>query len=705
MNIQSAACAPRPGALVLNPQQQAAVDHRGGPLLVLAGAGTGKTMTLAARVAALVADGAAPHRLLLLTFSRRAAVEMQQRAGRLLHQALGLPPTAAVPQLPWAGTFHSIGARLLRELAPQLGLDEHFTVLDRADAEDLMAWVRQDLGLDQAGEQGRTRFPLKGTCLAVYSRLVNSALPLDALPALVAEHFPWCVEVVPELGRLMQAYEAAKHAQHLLDYDDLLLYWDMLMADPTLGAQVAARFDQVLVDEYQDTNRLQARLLERLSPQGRGLTVVGDDAQAIYGFRAASVDNILRFARRFEPAAATVALERNYRSTQPILEAANAVMALAADRLPKTLWSDQTSSARPEVVNVDDEAAEARWVADAVLRRREEGLRLKQQAVLFRTGHHSAALELELARRRIPFVKFGGLRFLEAAHVKDALAVLRWAANPRSRLAAFRVVQLLPGMGPARARTLVDALQAASDPWAALRRYESPPAVRLVFEDLRGLMLRLALRPPPWPQELSLVLEWFQPHLERLYEQAVPRALDLQQLAVLARGSRGRDAFLTELALDPPEASSDESGPPLKDEDYLILSTIHSAKGQEWPAVTVLRVVDGCLPADLSTGSPVDLEEERRLLYVAMTRARQHLSLMVPRRFHVTQQSRLGDRHLLAGRSRFLPESLMPLFDHPGPQGLKSAPGTPPPQAVVDLKARLRQRWAAPEAGGPSGSG
>ncbi|WP_162520815.1 ATP-dependent helicase [Pseudaquabacterium pictum] len=681
---------PPPWLADLNPQQLAAVQQGDAPLLVLAGAGTGKTATLAARVAALVLAGVDPHRLLLLTFSRRAAQSMAQRAGRRLHQALGLRATQAPPVLPWAGTFHAIGARLLREYATQIGLPDHFSIIDRGDAQDLMALQRQALGLAAA----HSRFPMAATCLAICSRTLNSQQPLAQV---LADHFAWCSAWEAELKVLFRAFAAAKAAQQLLDYDDLLLAWLQVLADDGLAAHIGARFDAVLVDEYQDTNRLQAAILQRLKPDGRGLTVVGDDAQSIYRFRAAEVGNILGFAQQFGPQARTVLLERNYRSSQPILDASNAVIAQAADRHAKTLWTHRTTGPRPQLVTVADELAQARWVADAVLARREEGVVLKQQAVLFRTGSHSAALELELARRQIPFVKYGGLKFLEAAHIKDLLSLLRWGQNPRCMLAAWRAAQLVPGLGPRGARRLVDALTAADDPRAALAAFLPPPAARADWPALARLVQQLQAADSPWPAELDAVRAWYTPHLERLHgDSAALRQLDLDQLQRLAALQPSRERFLTELTLDPPEATSDEAGVPHQDEDYLILSTIHAAKGQEWDAVTVLNVIDGCMPADMATGSAAAVAEERRLLYVAMTRARHHLALMVPLRFHVTQQHRLGDRHLYGGLSRFIPPAVAAWFDRvtDGPAAPDAAPAVLPPRPTGAAPLlQLGQAW------------
>jgi DNA helicase-2/ATP-dependent DNA helicase PcrA len=681
----------------LNDEQRAAVEHgldqptrQGDALLVIAGAGTGKTMTLASRVARLVLAGADPQRLLLLTFSRRAAKEMENRAGRLLHQALRFTSQQRPPTLPWTGTFHSIGARLLREYAPHLGLSDAFTVLDRGDAEDLLGLVRQQLGLGEV--KGKARFPQKGTCLAIYSRAINSQ---GELGALLLEHYPWCTQHEDTLKRLFGAYVAEKQKQGVLDFDDLLVWWSQLMAEPALRAHVAARFDHVLVDEYQDTNRLQEAILLALKPDGRGLTVVGDDAQSIYSFRAAEVRNILDFPRRFTTRVVT--LERNYRSTPPILAVSNAVIALAEERHRKDLWTEQLSSERPQLVTVEDELAQARWVADRVLEHREQGLKLKAQAVLFRAAHHSAGLELELARRNIPFVKFGGLQFLEAAHVKDVLAVLRWAENPRSRIAGFRAAQLVPGIGAATATRLLDAMEESADPAAALQRFEPPPAAELDWQALAALYGTLRTSSSAWPEDIALVNAWYQPHLERLHDDARVRQADLVQLARLAQAAPSRQQFLTDMTLDPPSATSDEAGAPLLDEDCLILSTIHSAKGMEWQSVHVLNTVDGCIPSDMSTGSQAQIEEERRLFYVALTRAKRHLHLLVPQRFYVSGQSGVGDKHVYGTVSRFLPPAVAALCEVCGPPRREAVDDAPPstmPSTTLDVAARLRDRWA-----------
>ena len=672
----------------LNPEQRLAVEYGIGesegprPLLVIAGAGSGKTAMLAHRVVALILAGADPKRIMLATFSRRAAAELGRRVERLL--ARQLPPEAAVPA--YSGTFHAIGARLLREYAPRLGLNPGFTIHDREDLADLMNWARHEAGLTETW----VRFPTKGTCLAIYSRVVNAR---GELGATLRKWFPWAAAHEDALRSLYGAYVEAKQRQNVLDYDDLLLYFAQMAAEPGIAAELAARFDHVLIDEYQDTNALQAEIVLALRPWGRGLTVVGDDAQSIYSFRAASVRNILDFPHAFDPPACVVTLKRNYRSTAAILAAANAVIALAPERYAKDLYTDRADGGPPSLVVVAEEADQARYVATRVLAGREAGAALKSQAVLFRASHHSAALELGLTRRNIPFVKFGGLKFLDAAHVKDALALMRFAENPRDRVAGFRAAQLLSGVGPKIAGAIVGAAE-EDDSFVAMSALSLPARSRAGFSGFASLMRRLASRAAPWPSELADAVAWLAPQLEARYDDAEARIGDLEALERIAASFASRERFLTELALDPPDATSDEAGPPLRDEDYLILSTIHSAKGQEWRSVFVLNCVDGCIPSDLATGSSDEIEEERRLLYVAMTRARDELTLIVPQRFYVHGQPRNGDRSVFAARTRFIPPPLLKHFDRltwPEAQAQPAPALSVGPR--VDLAARMRAMW------------
>jgi DNA helicase-2/ATP-dependent DNA helicase PcrA len=677
----------------LNPAQREAVAFAGpGPLLVIAGAGTGKTSTLAHRVAHLLLEGAAPERMLLLTFTRRAALEMTRRAQQVVGNAIsGAARTSAAStalRLPWSGTFHAIGNRLIRQYVHRLGIDPSFNVLDRGDAADLIDVVRQRLGLSKTEK----RFPRKDACLGIYSHRVNTQRPLRET---LETTYPWCLDWEEELGGLCRAYVEEKLTQQVLDYDDLLLYWQLMLRDPAVAREIGDRFDYALVDEYQDTNALQAEILFRMKPDGAGVTVVGDDAQAIYSFRGATVENILSFPERFSPPARIVVLEQNYRSTQLVLDVANTVMAEGGRQFRKFLRSATGGGTKPRHVTVQDDQAQAAYVVERVLDCRERGVELKRQAVLFRAADHSDVLELELTRRNIPFVKYGGLKFLEAAHVKDLLAVLRWADNPRNRIAAFRVLQLLPGMGPANARRALETFEAAGFRWTELAGCSVATATREHWPAFVTLMSELGSDSAAWAGQVTRVRTWYEPQIERLYEAAPARRGDIEQIERLATQFQSREAFVTELTLDPPQASGDLAGDPLLDEDYLVLSTVHSAKGQEWQAVYVLNVTDGSFPSEFATGRPELIEEERRLLYVAMTRAQRELHLIQPVRFYVTQQSRTGDRYVHGARSRFLTDAVLERCECTAwpDQPLASASTTGGAGPRIDVATQLRNLW------------
>ena len=686
----------------LNTAQKRAVTHgnpidgggwKAGPLLVVAGAGTGKTSTIAHRVAQLVLNGVDPSRLLLLTFTRRAAVEMRRRAHEIVRDALNERGSgkgnAVLQRLQWAGTFHSIGNRLLRLYARQLKLDPSFTVVDRADSADLLDELRVQLGM-ATKEQ---RFPRKDTCLAIYSWRVNTQ---KSLKDTLEQQFPWCKGWEEELTRLFRAYVERKQRYSLLDYDDLLLYWHMMMGEARIAQHVGTHFDHVLVDEYQDTNKLQGDILLALRPDGTGLTVVGDDAQAIYSFRAAAVENILQFPDRFTPRAEIVTLAQNYRSTQLLLDASNALMADAPKQFRKNLLSVRGEGSRAFYVTLDDLTAQAEYVCGEILRRRESGVLLRRQAVLFRHGSASDVLEVELARRKIPFVKYGGLKFLEAAHIKDVLAVLRWADNLRNSLSAFRVLQLLPGIGPVNARKCVELLEAQGGSIEALKSYQPGQALAIDYGKLVELMQALTERERPWPGQIRQVRDWYQPHLERLFEQVHTRRADLDQLEQLSANYPSRERFITELTLDPPNATSDLAGSPLHDEDYLVLSTVHSAKGMEWDTVYVLNVVDGSFPSEFATSRAELIEEERRLLYVAMTRARNELQLCVPLKFPLSQQPKTADAHVYGGRSRFVSDKMLKALQQIGYQSSSVTEGLAvgaEGDAALDVAARLKEMW------------
>lgn len=661
----------------LNDAQREAATFGGGPLLIIAGAGTGKTKTLACRVAHLIGQGVRPERILLLTFTRRAAAEMIGRAQKLC----GAAETGKV----WGGTFHAVANRLLRIYGDALSIPKTFTVMDQGDAADLMNLIRTEQGVAKK----ERRFPKKMTLVKIYSHTVNAQNPLEKV---LAEYFPWCREDIEGIKPIFRDYTERKAAHHLMDYDDLLLYWDALCHAGGVGETVADRFEHVLVDEYQDTNIVQASILRGMRKRFENITVVGDDAQSIYSFRSATIRNILDFPEQFS-GATTVTLERNYRSTMPILGAANAVMDQAKERYTKQLWSDRESGERPALYHCQDEAEQTGLVCSRILDDFEREIPLHQQAVLFRTGHHSADLEIELTRRNIPFHKFGGLKFIEASHIKDTLAVLRIIENPYDAISWFRVLQLLEGIGPKTAQRIMGGLgvmrvpdsggatavgaaggSAIPLPLRALLLSPSPvphgakdaiQQLRETVADCTGVKILKKMKKgtevtelstadePPIAVQLERVGEFLRPIIERIYDNYIVRLRDVEQLAQIAARFRSRGRFITDLTLDPPSATSDLAQPPHLDDDFLNLSTIHSAKGCEWSVVHILHAADGMIPSDMAVGDSAGVDEERRLLYVAMTRAKNQLYLYFPQRYYHAKYRR-GDRHGFAQISRFL---------------------------------------------------
>ncbi len=634
----------------LDDDQRRAVQHRGSPLLIVAGAGTGKTRTLTARVADLVATGTAPDRVLLLTFSRRAAAELCDRAGRLV------PGAAAVP----GGTFHAVAAQVLRSHGAAIGVRPGFTVLDAGDSVELVGWVRAELGVAGRGR----RFPSRDTLAAIAGRVATTLSPLSEV---ITRSYPWCEEHLDGVRAVMAAYAQRKRALGVLDFDDLLLHWRALLHTDA-GRAVIDRFDHVLVDEYHDTSPIQADVLEAMAAGHGGVTVVGDDAQAIYGFRAATSENLRRFPERFA-GTTVVTLERNHRSTPAICDLANEVLAAGASAFDRRLCPTRRGGAAPTLTTAMDETAQSASVCERILALREEGLALRDQAVLVRTAHHSAGLELELARRDIPFIKYGGLRFLETAHVKDLLCALRVLENPSDTLAWHRLLRLLDGVGPQTVRRTLDALGVGdldADPDEALRRFcagepDLPPSAA---EEARALRAALtdARTEASVGVQIDRLLGVFDGLVARNHDHPELRMADLAQLGAVATRSPSRHRFLTDLALDPPSSTADLAADPHLDDDWLTISTIHSAKGLEWRAVHLIHLADGNLPSDMALGEPDGLAEELRLLYVALTRARDRLHLSYPVRFHV-QRFGAGDRHGNGQLSRFV-VPLRPLLEH-----------------------------------------
>jgi DNA helicase-2/ATP-dependent DNA helicase PcrA len=664
-----------PWAAGLDPVQLAAVEHDGPALLIAAGAGTGKTRTLVARLARLVEAGVAPERILLVTFSRRAAEELVGRLGHLVGTEAG--------RRVHAGTFHAIAHRLLRHNRDRLGLAAGFSVLDPGDAAELMQLTRQSVAA-QMPDESRRRLPRKDTLVDIYSRVVNAHQPLDqVLPRM----FPWVQEHEALIAAVFREYTASKRRQGLLDFDDLLLYWRAAAGDAVLGPILAGAHDHVFVDEYQDTNLIQGDIVRLLRRDGRPVTVVGDDGQAIYAFRAATVRNMLDFPDQF-PGAAVVTLERNYRSTQPILDLANAVLAGAAEGYSKRLWTSRPAGPKPVLATCPDVAAQAGAVADVVLEYHESGVALREQAVLFRSAHHSDLLEVELRRRHIPFVKYGGLRFLEAAHVRDLLAALRVLDNPRDELAWYRLLQLLDGIGPAGARRVMAALgigDGRSDPLCGFVAPGAPlpPRALVAAAPLQDALRDCQAGCLSVSAQIDRLRQALDPLLRHRYDNAELRLRDLDALSRLTAGYETRARAVAELTLDPPVSTGDLAGPPHLDDDYLILSTVHSAKGAEWRVVHLIHAADGMFPSDMATGDPDGIEEERRLFYVALTRARDRLHLYAPLRFHHSGSFGRGDRHSYSQRTRFLPPDLDGLLDHRAVRAVEADTALPAPSVAL----------------------
>ena len=647
----------------LDDAQLAAVTHDDAPLVILAGAGTGKTRTLTARVAALIDRGVAPERVLLLTFTRRAADDMIARAAAMCTRE-------DAGRRVQGGTFHAVAHRMVARSTDALGLPAAVSVLDRSDSADAMDLLRHDH--DLAG--GRVRVPGASTLLDIYSRSVNTGRPARHV---VATEFPWVEPHVEQVMALLRAYVTRKRERGLLDFDDLLLAWRSLLTDPILGAEMSARWDHVLVDEYQDVNQIQVDIVRSLRPDGRGLTVVGDDAQAVYGFRGADSAHLVELTTAFD-AVRVVRLERNFRSRQRLLDLANRVRPTRAGP-GLVLRSDRPGGPRPQLIRCHDAPGEARAITDAVLSVMDDR-RLRDQAVLMRTGHHSDLLEVELTARGVPFVKFGGLKFLEAAHVRDFVAALRVRDNRIDEVAWYRLLRLHDGIGPARARALLDPLAGAdpTDDSHAEAVATAPPMSRVrLAATLDGIAA--ARGQTRIGDRAARCLKFLRPLLTARYPDAMVRLADLDRLVSAAGSAPDLGAFVAELTLDPPASTGDLAGPPHLDEDYLTLSTVHSAKGLEWPVVHVMHLVDGAFPADMALSAPEGLIEEQRLFYVAVTRAADELSLYAPLRMPHHRHGR-DDKHSIAPLSRFLDDAALGTLDV---QDLAPPrPVTPTPTAV-----------------------
>jgi len=596
----------------LNPSQLAAATYEGGPLLIVAGAGSGKTRTLVHRVAYLVDKGIPPPAILLLTFTRKASQEMLGRAtalvGRRASQVAG-------------GTFHSLANYLLRSRAHLLGYPAGFSIMDQDDAESLIARIRGE----QPEVKRHKRFPQKGAILNVLSQSINKDRPL--LETL-ADSFPHFLEFAPIIDRIGREYREHKIKNALMDFDDLLVGLEIILRDhEEVRRQIAGRYDYILVDEYQDTNPIQARLTHLLGRDHLRVTAVGDDAQSIYAFRGASFRNIMDFPKIF-PGTQVMKLEENYRSQEPIVNLANHLIAQAREKYDKKLVAVRGSGEAPRMVAVQDQSDEAGWVAARIEEFIDEGVDLKEMAVLFRASSHSFDLEVELVRRRIPFTKYGGRKFLESAHIKDFLAFLRVAANPADGVSLRRVLTLVEGIGAKGAEGLVTWVGGLREQLMNLKAAPVKGKAQKALEPLADLMAVIADSGEELAPRVKAVADFYYPRVRDLYPDDWPdRQNDLKEILRMSEERGDLRGFLDDLTLDPPNYQRVDP----EDKNHgLTLSTVHSAKGLEWKVVFILSAVEGRFPPSYAVRSPAEVEEERRLMYVAVTRAEDLLFIMLP---------------------------------------------------------------------------
>ena len=599
----------------LNPSQyEAAVTHRG-PLLVLAGAGSGKTRTLVFRVARMVEEGIDPASILLLTFTRRASEEMLQRVEALLGSRCDRVT---------GGTFHSFANTILRRYAQLLGFANAFTILDRSDSEDVINLIRSRMGLDKK----ERRFPRKQTILEILSLAANKTC---GVAAVLDEQFPHLFDELDELGQIADYYRDYKRERSLLDYDDLLSYLrELLRGHPELAERLSHTFRYIMVDEYQDTNRLQADIVRLLAHSHDNVMAVGDDAQSIYSFRGATVRNIFEFPDLF-PGTKVIKLEENYRSTQPILDLSNEIILQAKESYTKNLFTRREAGIRPVLVEADSERYQSRFVGQKILELHESGVPLPEIAVLFRSSFHSFDLEIELGRRNLQFVKRGGFKFIETTHIKDVLAHLRIIANPQDAVSWYRVLLLLDGVGAKSSEKILSQVLDTPDPFQGLAGYRGRGAVNTALKRLAEALQQArdeGLKPA---EQLEVIVRYYGPILKHRHRDDYPkRQKDLEHFTIITERYRSLDRMLSDMALEPPTSSVDNVlATDGEDEGLLTLSTIHSAKGLEWHSVFIIWAVEGRFPS-LYNKDDDELEEERRLMYVAATRAKENLFITYP---------------------------------------------------------------------------
>lgn len=598
----------------LNPAQYEAVVTHQGPLLVIAGAGSGKTRTLVYRVARMIEEGIDPARILLLTFTRRAAEEMLERAGALLggrcDQVTG-------------GTFHSFANTVLRRYASRLGFTSTFTILDRSDSEDVINLIRTRLGLDKK----ERRFPRKQTIAEILSLAANKTC---SMAEVLDDHFPHLFSELEDLLRLADHYRLYKQERNLLDYDDLLTKLrELLQLHPDVAERLSVTFRYIMVDEYQDTNRLQAEIVRLLAHTHDNVMAVGDDAQSIYSFRGATVRNIFDFPRLF-PGTKIIKLEENYRSTQPILDLSNQIILQAKESYTKNLFTRREHGVKPILVEAESEHYQSRFVAQKILELREQGIPLDEIAVLFRSSFHSFDLELELSRRNIPFIKRGGFKFIETTHIKDVLAHLRIVANPQDAVSWHRVLLLLEGVGAKSSEQILAYVLGGPHQAQRLAEYPGRGVIATELKKLAELLAQITGAEQKPAEQAEAIVRYYLPILKRTHRDDFPkRQKDLEHFIVITERYRSLDRLLSDMALEPPSDSVGDILAVDREEGLLTLSTIHSAKGLEWHSVFIIWAVDGRFPS-LYNATDEELEEERRLMYVAATRAKENLFITYP---------------------------------------------------------------------------
>ncbi len=618
----------------LNPAQLEAVTYSRGPLLVIAGAGSGKTRTLTYRVARLVEDGIAPSAILLLTFTRKASQEMLRRAARLLDRRC---------EMVSGGTFHSFANATLRKYAGVLGLNSGFTILDRADAESMIQLLRKELDPSIR----KRSFPRKGALANIFSKAVNKVLSIDEV---VYDDYPHFLPNLESIEYLHKAYEKRKQEHQFLDFDDLLVNLLLLLKNhPDIRDRVASRYHYIMVDEYQDTNTIQAEILYLLAGSHENIMVVGDDSQSIYAFRGANFKNIMNFPKMF-PETRIISLEENYRSVQPILQLTNEIIDRAKEKYTKKLFTRRPGGAAPVLLAAQDENMQSRFVIDKIKELNHQKIPLNQIAVLFRASFHSFDLEIELNREGMPFIKVGGFKFVESAHIKDVLAHLRVMANASDRISWYRILLLIDKIGPKSAQKIYTSVLEEKSDYTGLLSIELKTGGMQGIERLRNLFSATDTHEMSVAQLGEAILKYYMPILEQNYDDHPKRARDLEHLVAIMERYENLEQFLTDMALEPPNASIDDSmASQSRDENRLVLSTVHSAKGLEWDTVFVIWALDGRFPSIHSFYKEAELEEELRLMYVAATRAKANLFFTFP-----VQAYDRGTGTVLSRPSRFL---------------------------------------------------